>query len=294
MKVLIIGASGLVGGECYRVFSSLTSWQVAGSYFGFALPHLSHINTLEDGSLERWVEKNFLPDLIIQCGALTHVDYCEQNPEESFLKTVLTHRRILDFSKKNNIKVVMYSTDYVFDGKSGPYLESHPPNPLSVYGRHKLQTEEETLAASGQNLVLRVTNVYGKEVRGKNFVARIIQQIQEKKHIHLRLPIDQYSTPANAADIASASLNLIKIGAQGIYHLAGTDYMNRVELGLTVLRSMGYTNYELVAMESQALGQPAPRPLFGGLIAHKFKRVFPDFVFSSVQSFALSVMQKDV
>lgn len=285
MNVLIIGASGLVGGQCLRVFSAVPGLRVAGTYFSFAQPHLHHLDTLQPDALERWSEANFVPDWVIQCGALTHVDYCEQHPEESFLKTVLAHRLVLNFCQKVGARVVLFSTDYVFDGRHGPYQEEDPVHPLSVYGRHKLQCEEETLAASDQNLVLRITHVYGDEIRGKNFVSRILSQIKEQRSLHLRLPVDQYATPTNAADIASATLHLVRSGASGIYHLAGTDFMNRVELALTVLHTWGYALYTLEALPTSALQQPAPRPLFGGLVAHRFKSLFPTFEFGSVRDY---------
>ncbi|MCS6981842.1 MAG: SDR family oxidoreductase [Flavobacteriales bacterium] len=285
MKVLVIGASGLVGGECLRIFSAEPGFQVAGSYFSFPLPALHQIDTLQPDALDRWAEEHFLPDLLIQCGALTHVDRCEQYPEESFRLTVQAHRNILAFCKRHGVRMVAFSTDYVFDGRSGPYREEDPVHPLSVYGRHKLIVEEETLEAEPRHLVLRITNVYGREIRGKNFVARLLWQIKQNKPITLRLPVDQYSTPTCAADIAAAALLLVKEGQSGIFHIAGTDYMNRVELALTVLRICGYTNYDLEALPTHKLGQPAPRPLFGGLIAHKFKERFPQFIFSSVAEF---------
>lgn len=285
MKVLVIGASGLVGGECLRIFSAEPGFQVAGTYFSFPLPSLHHINTLQPDALDWWADKHFLPDVLIQCGALTHVDRCEQCPDESFHLTVQAHRNILAYCKRNGIRMVVFSTDYVFDGRSGPYREEDSVHPLSVYGRHKLMVEEETLEADPRHLVLRITNVYGREIRGKNFVARLLSQIKENKHITLRLPVDQYSTPTCAADIAAATLFLVKGEHSGLFHIAGTDFMNRVELALTVLRLCGFTNYDLEALPTHKLGQPAPRPLFGGLIAHKFKELFPQFIFTSIAEF---------
>ncbi|MCS6978556.1 MAG: SDR family oxidoreductase [Flavobacteriales bacterium] len=285
MKVLVIGASGLVGGQCFRLFSAQPGFRVAGSYFSFPLAGLSCIDTLRAHALFRWADENFVPDLILQCGALTHVDYCESHPEESFQKTVVAHRHVLEFSRQCGAKVVLFSSDYVFDGRSGPYVETDPVNPLSVYGKHKRLTEEETLAHSSRHLVLRITNVYGREVRGKNFVARILDQIQKASHIHLRLPVDQYSTPVDAADVAAATLMLVRAGQAGLFHIAGTDFMNRVELALTVLRTLNYERYTLEALPTQALGQAAPRPLLGGLIAQAFKNLFPEFAFGTVRTF---------
>lgn len=72
--------------------------------------------------------------------------------------------------------MVYISTDYVFDGQHGPYQEADAVRPLSIYAKHKLEAEQLVIQASPENLVLRVTNVYGHEERNKNFVSRIVQQ----------------------------------------------------------------------------------------------------------------------
>jgi dTDP-4-dehydrorhamnose reductase len=287
MKVFISGASGLVGGNCLKHFKEM-GWNVIGSHLSFATEQTVFFNTLEPNHPENFDVEIFRPDVIVHCGALTHVDYCEANPEESYEKTVQSTKNLIELSKKCNARFVYISTDYVFDGKDGPYLEDAPVNPLSVYARHKLEAEELSLKELDNTLVLRVTNVYGNEIRGKNFVARIIEQCKEGKKLTLKLPYDQFASPANAWDIARAMYVLLKDEKKGIYHIGGSDYMNRVELALRVISYFPDAEYDLIPVSTAALNQPAARPLLGGFVKMKFASEYPDFLFGSVDSYVRS------
>lgn len=283
-KVLIVGASGLVGSNCLKHFSG-QGWEVAGTYFSFAQPGLQYYNTLDPGDPKNFNIAAFAPDIIVHCGALTHVDYCEQHPEESYTQTVQSTLNLIRVANEVKARLVYLSTDYVFDGTEGPYKETDSVNPLSVYGRHKLEAEEAVLQQTKNPLVLRVTNIYGDEARGKNFVARIVQQCKEGKKLTLKLPYDQYASPTNAWDIARAMYLLLRDGKEGIYHIGGTDYMNRVELALRVLQYFPHAEYELIPIDTATLNQPAARPLLGGFITAKLKSEYPELLFSNVDDY---------
>lgn len=287
MKILIIGASGLIGSNCLKYFTE-QGHTVLGTYFSYQAKNTVFLDTLNPDNPENANLDEFKPDVILNCGALTHVDYCEQNPQESYDKTVRSHQTVLEWAKKYNAKVVYISTDYVFDGEHGPYTETDAVNPISVYAEHKLEAEQATLAHSNSNLVLRVTNVYGDEERGKNFVARIIQQARDGQKLTLNLPVDQYATPVNGWDVARALLLLLQDNKSGIYNIASTDFLNRVELALKVLNYFPNAEYELIPKITSELNQPAKRPLMGGLITAKFSLEYPRFLFSSVDDYMRS------
>jgi dTDP-4-dehydrorhamnose reductase len=284
MRILIIGASGLIGSNCLRYFRQ-QGHRVLGTYFSFPAEDTVFLDTLNPRNPKNADLDAFSPQVILNCGALTHVDYCEQHPEESEQKTVQSHRTVLEWASKYQAKVVYISTDYVFDGQNGPYTETDTVNPVSVYGKHKLQAEELTLLHSARNLILRVTNVYGDEERGKNFVSRIIRQAKDKQKLTLTLPVDQYATPVNGWDVARALHLLLMDDKSGIYNIASTDFLNRVELALKVLNYFPGAGYELIPRFTAELGQAAKRPLRGGLITAKFSAEYPRFLFSSVDDY---------
>ena len=136
MKVFIAGASGLVGSNCLKYFTE-QAWDVKGSYFSYEVPGTVFYNTLGPKDSKNFDIVSWKRDVIVHCGAMTHVDKCEQEPEESYKQTVQSTINLLAVAKLCNAKFVYISTDYVFDGVDGPYKETAPVNPLSVYARHK-------------------------------------------------------------------------------------------------------------------------------------------------------------
>ena len=290
MKVFIVGASGLVGSNCMKHFTE-QGWDVKGSYFSYEQPGTVFYNTLEPGHANNFDIVGWKPEVIVHCGAMTHVDYCETHEDESYQQTVQSTENLIEVGKQCGSKFVYISTDYVFDGKNGPYREDAPVNPLSVYARHKLEAERTSLNELKETLVLRVTNVYGNEARGKNFVARIIDQCKNKQKLTLKLPFDQYASPTNAWDIARAMFVLLRDGKTGIYHTGGTDYMNRVELALRVLSYFPEAEYDLIPISTEELKQPAARPLLGGFVKMKFSNEYPEFMFGNVDSYLKDVLK---
>ncbi len=287
MKVLVCGASGLVGSNLMKVLKA-NAIDALGSYFSYPLDDLVQLDTLNLSHENTKEVMDFGPDVIVHCGALTHVDYCEDNVEESFEKTVQSTLNLLELANELNAKFVFISTDYVFDGADGPYLEEEEVNPVSVYGRHKLEAEKWVQEKSEDYLILRITNVYGDEARNKNFVSRILEKAEKNEDIELVLPVDQFATPTNAHDIAGALVELLKANKKGIYHLAGLEYMNRVDLALNVLKFVPQASYTIKAMETAELNQKAKRPLNGGLIRTKFSQEFPLFDWTSLGQYLRS------
>jgi dTDP-4-dehydrorhamnose reductase len=285
MNVLIIGASGLVGGNCMNYFAAKSDWTIAGTYFSYEAKNTLFFDTLDLNNPKNFAIESFQPNVILHCGALTHVDYCEDHVEESYEKTVQSTKNIIALCKKYNSKMVFISTDYIFDGKNGPYEEDAPTNALSVYGQHKLDAENLVREHIEDHLILRVTNIYGDEERGKNFIARVISQIVEGKKLTLKVPNDQYATPINAHDIARSLFLLLSDNKTGIYNISSTDFMSRVQLCLRILHHFPKAEYDLFPLSTKELNQKADRPLMGGLINQKFMLEYPDFTFSTVDDY---------
>jgi dTDP-4-dehydrorhamnose reductase len=284
MKIFISGASGLVGGNCLQHFTEYNI-ETIGTYFSFPVKGLFPFDTLNLSNPNNFDIYNFKPNVIVHCGAMTHVDACETNPQESYDKTVKSTINLIELANKLNAKIVYLGTDYVFDGKRGPYFEDDDANPLNIYAAHKLEAEQAVLKNSSEHLILRITNVYGNEIRNKNFVARIVEQCKAGQKLTLTLPSDQYATPINAYDVARAMRLLLLDNKKGIYHLASTDWMNRIDLALNILKYFPNAAYDLIPKITKELNQPALRPLLGGLQKVKFSSEYPTFRFSNVDDF---------
>jgi len=285
MKILVIGGSGLVGSNCLRYFASQQDVEVMGTYFSYKTADTHYYDTLNIDNPENVNIESFGPDVIMHCGALTHVDKCEAEVEESHDRTVRSTLNVIELCKRYNARMLYVSTDYVFDGKEGPYDESAQVNPLSVYGKHKLEAEQAVINDVPGSVVIRITNVYGDEERKKNFVTRIADACVKGQPLELKLPVDQYATPVNASDVAKALFLLARDGKSGIYNIASYDFLNRVELVEKVLSFFPRNKITFKSVTTVELGQPAARPLMGGLKTDKFMGEYPDFVFSTVNDY---------
>ncbi len=289
MNALILGASGLVGGNCLNYFIHM-GWNCLGTHFSFETNNTQFYNILNASDIENADIAAFKPDIIVHCGALTWVDYCEEHEEESFEKTVKSTLKAIELAKRFDAKLIYLSTDYVFDGTKGFYSENDDVNPLGVYAKHKLEAEQFIQQSMKDFLICRITNVYGDEIRGKNFIARLIENMQKGEPMELNLPVDQYATPVNAADVARAIFQLVANKATGLYHFASTDYLNRVQLAERVISYFGHEQVILKAVITAQLNQAAERPLIGGMSAVKFNEEFPDFRWTNVDNY-LSVLK---
>jgi dTDP-4-dehydrorhamnose reductase len=285
VKYFVIGASGLVGSNLLSYLRSI-GVEARGSHLQFATEETVFFNPMELDHPSKFSIADFKPDVIVHCGALTNVDYCETHEEESFQKTVVSAQNIALLCQQLGCKLVYISTDYVFNGEDGPYTEAASPAPLNLYGQHKLQAEEVVQKGGSDSLIIRITNVYGDELRNKNFISRILTAIQKGEALDMVLPSDQFATPVNAADVARAVYQLVEESKSGIYHLGSTDLYNRFQLFSKVVDHFpSYTNYKVRQVATVELAQPAKRPLLGGLLSQKFLSEFPDFRFSNVDDY---------
>jgi dTDP-4-dehydrorhamnose reductase len=204
-RIVIIGANGRLGTALAR------EYQRAFSVKAFAHDQLDLAQLDQVRSL---LETEF--DLIINCAALTNVDYCETHRDEAFLINAQAPRLLADICAEKSAKLVHISTDYVFDGKqNAPYIEKDSPAPLSVYAESKLAGEEKVLAVSSTNLVVRLSWVFGPDK--PSFIDQIIQRAREKETV--TAVADKFSSPSYTIDVANWLRLAWENEAQGILHL---------------------------------------------------------------------------
>lgn len=228
-----------------------------GTYRSRALPGLRHLDASNADAVRRLLAETSATRIFFPA-AEPHVEWCEAHPSEARARNLLPLRVTLEAAR--GIPLVSFSSDYVFDGRSGPYAEDAETNPLSVYGRIKLEVERLTLAA-GQTLV-RTTTVWGPELPpGKNFVLRLIASLRRGERVVV--PADQVSTPTYARDLARAAMPLP--GTGGIWHLAGPQLLSRSDFARLVAREFALDESLVEPVPTSTLGQLARRPLHGGL-----------------------------
>ncbi len=218
MKILLLGPNGQVGWELQRSLSPLGRLKACDR------------NTVDLENLDalRAVVRDYRPAAIVNAAAYTAVDKAESQPDKAECINVKAVELLANEAKHLDAWLLHYSTDYIFDGtKSGAYVEADKPNPLSVYGRTKLQGEEAIGQSGCRHLVFRTSWVYA--VHGSNFVKTIIRLAGERDT--LDVVADQVGAPTSAEFIAdTTALCLYRMArdktfgerAGGIYHLTPT------------------------------------------------------------------------
>ncbi len=266
-KILIIGASGFLGYSLFQKFSK--NFDILGTYYSNKTKDLVHLNFLDQNELNSIISE-FKPSVILLPAAMPNVEYCEINFDDCWKYNVKGPLNIINLLKKSNIKLVFYSSDYIFDGKNGPYSESDLPNPLNNYGKAKLETENNIKSNLSNYLIIRTTIVYGWERNRKNFIYRLIDTL--KDHKILKVPKDQIGTPTYVEDLAEATLQLVQKDQIGIFNVVGSELISRYQFSLIAADIFDLDPTLIIPVYTKDLGQVAARPLNAGLKIDKLLR----------------------
>lgn len=201
-------------------------------------------------------------DWCINCAAYTAVDRAESEPDEAFLLNGIGPSFLARACVMAGCRLLHISTDFVFDGlKASPYTEDDVPNPLSVYGKSKLEGEAAVLE-SGSAIVLRTSWLFGPG--GPCFPQTILRFWAEGKT--LRVVSDQVGKPTYTLDLASAMVRLLPFEpAPGIYHAAGPEPLSWFEFAHRIVSAQeaqcpSGRAVEIAAIPTSEYPTPAVRP----------------------------------
>jgi dTDP-4-dehydrorhamnose reductase len=268
MKALIIGASGLIGSHLIQTCQA-RGWDAIGTYHNFAQPTLSFLELTNVEAVRSLIQTS-QPDVIFLPAYLSNVDYCELHPEQTYQINVVGSLNVAIAAREVAAKLVFYSSDYVFNGEQGPYTETDAPDPICIYGQQKLEIEQKISHLWDDFLILRVTVVYGWEAQGKNFVNRLVKSL--KSDLTVKVPQDQIGSPTLVNDIAEASCRLVETNAKGVFHVAGTDCIDRYQFALEVAKKFNLPAEQIIPVITSELGQAARRPLKAGMKCDRLKQ----------------------
>ena len=261
MRALVIGASGQVGASLMDALRA-RGHEARGTYAKHPAPGLDPLDLSDHAAVARAVGAAH-PDWILCPAGLSHVDYCEDHPDEAMAANRDGPAAAARAAEALGAGFVYYSSDYVFDGVGGPFGEDHAPHPLCVYGRSKHEGEQAVLAACRRAVIIRTSVVYGPERQEKNFVCQLIRACREGREF--RLAVDQRASPSYNPDVALASVELCERGLSGLWHVAGPEVLDRYAFAALVCKEFGLDASRLSAVTTASLGQKARRPLEGGL-----------------------------
>jgi dTDP-4-dehydrorhamnose reductase len=198
----------------------------------------------------------FRPNVIIHTAAMTKVNECERDPRRARLVNAGGTGNVVKVAEELGAHLVYTSTDFVFAGKLlGEYDENEAPEPLSVYGKTKLEGEQLVLEYD-RGLVVRTAQVFAPV--GRNFVNAIFATYDERKEV--RVVDDEFATPTYAAHFATALAALLPLATDKVYHIRGPEEMTYFDFARRLFIFAGLPEFAVLPTTSKLLHLPASRP----------------------------------
>jgi dTDP-4-dehydrorhamnose reductase len=232
-RLLVTGASGLLG-----------NWTVALAESDYLVTptdiiETPHPNAVKADITDEAAISNLFnkvkPDLVIHTASETNVDRCETEKERAWKINVEGTRNIAEACQKNSAKLVCISTDYVFDGEKGLYVEEDTPNPIDFYGLTKLEGEKQVMKRCENYAILRTSVLYGRHPWKQDFVAWVINKLRQNQEI--TVVDDHFNTPTLADNLANMALEVAERDLQDVFHASGIERISRYEFARKIAQT---------------------------------------------------------
>ena len=271
-RILVVGANGMLGQCCVSFYSGDNS---SFELLGLSIEDKPVFNDVDyiscditDRELVKKAVYDFCPDFIINAAAYTNVDKSEIERELAWKVNVKAVEYLAEAARVIDAHLIHISTDYIFNGKSGPYSEKAVPNPVGYYGRTKLASENALKISGSIHTILRTNVLYGTAPDSRpDFVKWVVESLRNEKNI--RIVNDQINNPTFISDLVQAINKVIAYGRTGIYNIGGREFLSRLEFTNLIAGHFQLDKSLIESITTADLNQRARRPLKSGLITLK-------------------------
>jgi dTDP-4-dehydrorhamnose reductase len=264
-KILITGSNGLLGQKLVELLVSNPSFETIATAKGAnRLPFRNGYSYLEmditDAEEVDRVLGQVRPDVIVHTAAMTNADQCETEKDTCWKLNVSSVEILIAACRKYGVFLEHLSTDFVFDGTSGPYSEDDLPNPVSFYGWSKYAAEKALISSDINWAIARTVLVYGiaHDMSRSNIILWVKKSLEEGKAI--KVVTDQFRTPTLAEDLAKGCLLIAEKEARGIFHISGKDFLTPYEMALATADYFSLDKSLISPTDASTFSQPARRP----------------------------------
>jgi len=278
-KILITGANGLLGqkiikeilieGKYNAIATGRGDCRLPTEWGGYIYEEMdiTKISEVMD------VFKVYAPDYVIHAASMTDVDRCEVNRHACFEQNVTATLNIMKGSAMAKSHLIFISTDFIFDGKNGPYDELAKPNPLNYYGKTKTDTEVAIQDYKYNWTIVRTNLVYGiaHDMSRSNIILWVKKGLEQKKE--LSLVDDQFRTPTLAEDLANGCLLIVEKNATGIFNISGDELLTPYDMAIMTATFFELNPERIKKTDSSIFTQVATRPLKTGFNISKAKNI---------------------
>ena len=258
-KILLTGAAGCLASALYPCLEK-QGWQVVLTGLPKEPPHnpvLHPMDICDAAQVLKTIELH-RPDWVFHLAAATDVDRCEVEPDYAFRVNTLGTENIVLACKKFGAGLVYLSTGVVFGGeKKDPYTEFDAPNPVSVYGRSKLEGEKIVQAFLDRYYIFRAGWMIGGGKKDKKFVAKILRLMETEKEI--KVVNDKFGSPTFIDDMSEHMAKILLLERYGLYHLCNLGPASRYQIALKMVEILGRKDVKIIPVSSSEFLLPAPR-----------------------------------
>ncbi len=258
----ITGANGLIGNYLVQ-----TAPRFAANWRVRALTR-ADFDLLDFAAVRREFQKD-KPQLVIHCAAITAVGDAQKNPELARRVNVEVTRQLSELAAE--IPFIFFSTDLVFDGRKGDYIETDAPNPLHLYGETKLAAEELVLRNPG-HLVVRTSINGGVSPAGNRAFNEELRRSMQSSGQGMKLFTDEFRCPIPAVETARAVWELAQKNCSGIYHVAGAEKLSRLQIGELLVKRWPEVKTKIASGSAKDFPGP-PRAMDTSLDISKVQKV---------------------
>ena len=289
-KILITGADGQLGSNLSAMLSG-KFYSIPTSRKNKDIPYCLDIT---DRTTMKSLLKEWDPDVIINCAAMTNVDYCENNRKECFDVNVKGLQNLISLSKKNTF-FIQLSTDYIFDGKAFPYCENDFPSPLNYYGHSKLEAENILRGSRRKYLIIRPNAIYGQNITYNTFFSWVYKSLIDKKIIDV--VDDQISNPSFVDNLSDLIFKSLLLNFEGIIHHGSSDKISRYQFARLIAKVYGLNANFIKPISSSNLinknkSYVAKRPLNSTLMIDKSEKILNAQILST--EYSLNIIKKQM
>lgn len=251
-RMLVTGGSGYLGGWVARLAKA--TWDVTATYFSRPLDEpgvaWSPLDVREEAAVRSLVSQA-RPDVVVHTAALNPgrgVDFAAVNAAGT--------RHVARAAAEHGARLVHLSTDVLFDGEKGGYVEDDPPQPVHAYGRSKAEAERAVQEAGGEAVIVRTSLIYGWRPHIGRHTQWIIDALAAGETV--RLFTDEVRSPIWVESLAAAVVELAGLAYTGVLHVAGAQPLSRYDFGLRLLQFHGVDAGSVVPANSRDLGLARP------------------------------------
>ncbi len=261
-KIVITGASGFLGYHFLKAYS--TDYPIVGIYFNTPIIDFENIskqkfdfsNDTDLISFRHFLEKE-KPDFILNFAAIANANFCEVNPDISSKININLPTTLAKTCQELNIKLIHTSTDLVFDGERGNYTETDQLDPISIYGKHKMEAERIIQINNPSALILRLPLMFGLTPQGTGFFQNWVEKLKSKETLFAFT--DEFRTAAAVNRVVEGIKLLMDNSESGIWHLGGKENCSRFEFATRLAAFLNITNPNIKSSIRADVKMPAPR-----------------------------------